>query len=151
MADGTVKGSLRRLAIPPGGESPDNSGADGELGPLVVSAPDGEEFPVADASLTLRYGGGKSVAVATVTSSGNTTILTPSSGKSLRLYWVSAINDPDEAATPLIKISLGAAEIYRVYALAHWEVFTGAADASLTVNLSDAASVAVTVHYEEIA
>ena len=96
-----------------------------------------------------RYGGGKTAVVATVTASGDTTIHTPASGNAIRLFWVSAINDPDEASTPLIKVLIGSTELYRTYAVAHWEVFEGAANEVLKVNLSAAGSVAVTAHIEE--
>lgn len=88
--------------------------------------------------------------VATVTASGDTTLHTPTAGKAVRLHWVSAINDPDEASSPLIKVSLGTTELYRAYAVAHRQTFTGAANDALIVNLSDAASVAVTAHIEEV-
>lgn len=88
-------------------------------------------------------------AVVTATSSGDTTIHTPASGKAIRLIWVSAINDPDESSTPLIKILLGNTELYRGYALSHAQVFEGAVDEVLKVNLSAAASVAVTAHLIE--
>ncbi|PTL55748.1 hypothetical protein [Paraconexibacter algicola] len=103
-----------------------------------------------EATLAGRYAGGKLAAVATVTASGDTTIVTPAAGKAIRLYWITAINDPDEATSPLIRVSLGSSEVYRGYAISHWEVFTGATNAPLTVNLSGAASVAVTAHYQEI-
>lgn len=99
--------------------------------------------------LTNRYGGGKTPVCATVTASGDTDIHTPAAGMAVRLFWVSAINDPDEATTPLVKVLLGATEVYRAYAVAHWEVFEGGADEPLTINLSAAASVAVTAHIEE--
>lgn len=96
-----------------------------------------------------RFGGDKTAVVATVTASGDTTLHTPTTGYCIRLCWISAINDPDETDNPLIKIKIGASELYRVYAVAHWEVFEGAVNAALVVNLSDAASVAVTAHIEE--
>lgn len=93
-----------------------------------------------------------SVAVATVTASGNTTIITPSAGKRLRLYWVYAVPDPDSTDSPLIKVTLAGTEIYRAFAISHAQRFTGAADGTVVVNLSaaDANGVAVTIHYEEI-
>jgi hypothetical protein len=87
--------------------------------------------------------------VATVTASGDTTVHTPAAGKAIRLHWISAINDPDEEATPLVKVKLGATELYRAYAVAHRQTFEGAADAALVVNLSAAASIAFTAHIEE--
>lgn len=93
-----------------------------------------------------------SVAVATVTASGNTTVITPAAGKRLRVYWVYAVPDPDSSDSPLIKVSLGATEIYRAFAISHAQRFTGAADGTVVVNLSaaNANGVAVTIHYEEV-
>lgn len=102
-----------------------------------------------DSTLQNRYGGNKTPIVQTVTSSGNTIVHTPASGKRIVLYWVSAINDPDQSSAPLIKISIGSLECYRTYAVAHWEIFIGEIDASLVVNLSEAASVALTAHIKE--
>jgi hypothetical protein len=101
-------------------------------------------------ALEYRYSGGKVPATETVTASGDTTVLTPATGQAIRLFWVSAIADPDAVAPPLITVKLGALECYRAYAIAHWEVFEGAVDAALVVNLSEAADVAVTVHYQEV-
>ena len=106
-------------------------------------------FQAAAEASEQRWGGDKIAVCTTVTASGNTTVYTPTSGWGVRLVWVSAINDPDEATNPLIKISLGATELYRVFAVAHWEMFEGAVDAALVVNLSGAASVAFTAHLEE--
>lgn len=91
-------------------------------------------------------------AVATVTASGDTTVITPTAGKRLRVYWVYAVPDPDSADSPLIKVKLGGTEIYRAFAISHAWRFTGATDGTLVVNLSAATAdgVAVTIHYEEI-
>lgn len=88
--------------------------------------------------------------VATVTASGDTTVHTPAAGRAVQLHWIYAVNDPDEASSPLIKVKLGGTELYRAYAVAHRQTLTGAADAALIVNLSGAASVAVTAHITEI-
>lgn len=97
-----------------------------------------------------RYAGGKSAVAATVTGAGDTTVKVPGVGNFLRVFWVYAINDPDQSTTPLIKVKLGATEIYRGFAIAHWEVFDGAVGDSLVVNLDGIASVAVTAHYQEL-
>lgn len=89
-------------------------------------------------------------AVATVTASGSTTVITPASGKRLRVYWMYAVPDPDSSDSPLIKISLGGTEIYRTYGVTHQQRFTGPVDGVLAVDLSASGSVAVTVHYEEV-
>lgn len=88
--------------------------------------------------------------VATVTSAGDTTIYTPAAGKRIRVYWTYAINDPASTASPLIKVFLGGTEKFRAYALSKRQQMTGIVDAPLVVNLSAAASVAVTFILEEV-
>jgi hypothetical protein len=110
------------------------------LGPLVFTSD----------AVEARYGGNKLAATATATSVGDTTIVSPAAGSRLRLFWLSAITDPDEPTNPLIRVRLGATELYRAYAVAHWEIFDGAEGEALVVNLSDAAAVAVTAHYQEL-
>lgn len=102
-----------------------------------------------EATQVKRLGGGKTSVVATVTASGNTSIHTPAAGKAIRLFWVSAINNPTAATSPVIKVLIGDTEFYRVYAVSHWEPFEGAADEQLIINLSAAATVQVTAHIEE--
>ncbi len=88
--------------------------------------------------------------VATVTASGDTTVFTPSAGRRVRLRWIYALNDPGSSATPLIKVFLGAEEKFRVYAISKRQFVTGPVDGALKINLSEAASVAVTALIEEI-
>lgn len=88
--------------------------------------------------------------VATVTASGPTTIYTPTAGKLIRLRWIYAINDPGSSASPLIRVFLGAQEYYRVFALSKRQAISGAIDAPLIINLSEAAEVAVTAILEEV-
>ena len=114
-------------------------------GEVEVKNDTGRALPITGS----RYSGGKSAATAQVTAAGDTTVLTPSAGLALTIYWVSAINDPDAAVSPRIIIKFGSSELYRTYAISHWEPFTGAIDQSLVVNLDQAADVAVTVHYTQ--
>jgi hypothetical protein len=88
--------------------------------------------------------------VATVTNAGDTTLYTPVSGKRLRLRWIYAINDPDLSTNPLIRISLGNQEKYRVYAISKRQQTTGPVGGPLIINLSEAASVACTFLLEEV-
>jgi hypothetical protein len=88
--------------------------------------------------------------VATVTAAGPTTVYTPAAGKRVRLRWVYAINDPSLSTAPLIKVSLGANELYRVYALSKRQLVTGPVDGALIIDLSAVGSVAVTALIEEI-
>jgi hypothetical protein len=129
MANTVVGGFLRELQ------------ADGSLGPLVTTAETADEA---------RFGGGKLSATAQVTAAGDTTVLTPSAGMALRVYWVSAINDPDASQSPRIIVKFGSTELYRAYAIAHWEIFQGQVDQPLVVNLDQSGDVAVTVHYTQV-
>ncbi|MFA5186984.1 MAG: hypothetical protein WC551_10930 [Patescibacteria group bacterium] len=88
--------------------------------------------------------------VATVTAIGSTTVHTPAAGKSIRLHWMYAINDPTASSAPLIQVFLGATEYYRVYALSKRQQITGPVNGALSVTLSAAASVAVTAIIEEV-
>lgn len=88
--------------------------------------------------------------VATITASGNTTVYTPTSGRSVRLRWVYAINSPGSTANPLIRIFLGAQEKYRAYAISKRQMVTGPVDGPVIINLDAAASVAVTILLEEV-
>lgn len=90
-------------------------------------------------------------AVATVTALGDTTVITPTPGKAIRLRWIYAINDPTAASAPLIRVSLGTTEIYRAWALSKRQLKTGEVDAPLIVNLTGSTGqVAVTAIYEEV-
>ena len=120
-----------------------------QFGPLTVQGAEANNGVVPTAGDN-RYAGAKTPYCATVTAAGDTTLITPATGNHLEVYWISGINDPDEATTPLVKFILGSTELYRVYAIAHWERFVGAANEALKANLSGAASVAVTVHYKEL-
>lgn len=87
--------------------------------------------------------------VGTVTAAGPTVLHTPSPGKSLRLRWIYAINDPGSSASPLIKIFLGNQEKYRVYAISKRQWTSGPMDGALIVDLSEPAEVACTFLLEE--
>jgi hypothetical protein len=97
-----------------------------------------------------RYGGGKLPVTATITDPGPTPIHTPAPGKRIKLYWVTAVNDPDQPSSPLIMIRIGDNEVYRNYAISHWEPLVGEPDDPLIVDLATAGSVAVTAHFKEV-
>ena len=88
--------------------------------------------------------------VATVTELGSTTLYTPAAGKRIRLRWIYAISSPDGGINPLIRVFLGASEKFRVYALSKRQIVTGPVDGALVVDLSEAATVAVTALVEEV-
>lgn len=98
----------------------------------------------------LRYGGGKTPITAEITSSGDTTVHTPSDpSKSIKLFWCTAINR-NPSANPAITIKIGSLELYKVVAVSHWEIFQGAPGDSLIVNLSEGATVDFTAHILEV-
>lgn len=103
-----------------------------------------------------RFGGGKSAYVVTISASGNTTLITPAAGNRIRLFWIAFVPNSDNGNANLIKLGFGttggsiATELYRGYALAHWEVFTGTANQSVIVNATTAEPVAFTIHYQEV-
>ena len=88
--------------------------------------------------------------VSLVTTSGDTTIHTPASGKRIRLRWMYCVSDPSDNSPPLITVSLGLVPLYKVYALSKRQTKTGSVDGSLIVNLSSSGSVAVTALLEEV-
>lgn len=108
-----------------------------------------------DATLALRYGGGKSPYSATIAAAGNTTVITPATGKRIELLWVSFIPNADNAAANLVRIGHGPAssitvQAYEGYALAHWEPILGAVNARVIVNLATAEPVSLNLTYREV-
>ncbi len=101
------------------------------------------------AALVNRYGGGKSAATATLTTTTETAIHTPASGNAVRVYWVSAINRDPATSFPAVTVRIGSTAIYKASAVSHWEKFVGAVDEAVTAQLSTTGTVDVTVHYEE--
>src|SRR6266498_3353472 len=83
---------------------------------------------------------------ATVTSSGDTTILTPSTGKRLEVTFLSSMSDPTASTAPVIKVLLGTQELHRGYVIHHRCILLGAVDAPLKVNLSIAGTVTFSAH-----
>lgn len=85
-----------------------------------------------------------------VTTAGDTTLVTPSAGKRIRLQWVYAINDPTASIATKLTIKLGTAVQYVAWAISKRQQLTGAVDAPLVINLSQSGDVAVTVFYQEV-
>ncbi len=88
---------------------------------------------------------------ALLSTAGDNDFITPTAGKSVRVLWVSAIPSSDNTAANLVQVKFGTGgtPFYTVYAVGHWEVFEGAVDQHVFVNLANTQPVAVTVHYEE--
>lgn len=101
------------------------------------------------ADLDERYSGGKTGVGATLTAAGDSVVVTPPLGMSVRLVWISIIPSPDNLAANLVKVKFGAGgtPFYIAYALAHWEPFQGAPNVPLVVNCATAEAVSVTAHY----
>lgn len=88
---------------------------------------------------------------ALLSTSGDNDFITPTAGKSVRVLWTSVIPNPDNASANLVavKFGTGGTPFYLSYAVAHWEMFEGAVDQHVYVNLANTEPVAVTIHYEE--
>lgn len=114
-------------------------------GPLTDAELRADDVDVADSGERLY-----THVVATVTASGDNTIYTPAAGKRVQLRWIYAINDPSSTSPPLIRVKLGATEIYRVWALSKRQLVLGPVDGALIVNLNGGGNVAFTALLEEI-
>lgn len=88
--------------------------------------------------------------VATLTSAGDTVVYTPAAGKAVRVRSLYAVPDPVAVSSALIKIKLGALEIYRVWALSTRQRKTGPVNGALTVNLTGTGNIAFTAILEEV-
>lgn len=103
-----------------------------------------------------RFSGGKTAYSTTIAASGNTNLIVPAAGHHLEVYWISFVPNSDNTAANLVKLGFGTAggaistELYRSYAMAHWEYFVGATNQAFIINTVTAEPVAVTVHYKEI-
>lgn len=98
-----------------------------------------------------RLGGNKKPVTFTVTSSALPFVYTPAAGKSVRMFWFTAAPDPSGGIFPQISVTIGSLEVYRIRgAVAHWEVFDGAADETVTVSIDVGATVDGTMHIEEL-
>ena len=91
------------------------------------------------------------VAVAySVTAAGDNIVYSPAVGKKIRLHWVYTMNDPSSTTPAKITISLGGVVKYITFGVSKRQVDTGPIDGKLTINLSQAGSVACTFRLEEI-
>lgn len=117
-----------------------------------VSIDDNSGSLTTDGTYDERYSGGKLSFATTVAAAGDTALVTPATGKALRVVWVSAIPSPDNSSANRVRFKFGAAgaPFYESYAVAHWEVFQGAVDVPLVLNTATAEAVSVTVHYREL-
>lgn len=103
---------------------------------------------VADPNTQRRFGGAKLAYSGLLTSDH---LIDPSAvGNAIRVLWVAFVPSPDNSAANLVQVGFnGDVPFYTGYALAHWEVFEGAPDQAVLIDLATAEPVAVTVHYEE--
>lgn len=103
----------------------------------------------------VRFSGSGTTSGVTISASGDNTIYTPSAGKSVRLRWIGLSASQNNSAEVLATVKLGTKVVYEWYlgnpgAFAHWEsVAANNPGDALIVNLSAAASVAVSYTVEE--
>lgn len=120
--------------------SPDSGS--GELGWLET---------IADRTIAADAGEREYTHVAQVVSAaGDTVIHTPAVGKSIRLWWIYALNNPSEDDPRLITVKIGSDSKYVTYGISKRQKITGGVDESLIINLSGLGSVAVTAILEEV-
>lgn len=164
-ADGVGKSLLAFDLTEPGAPAPNNGvrhvqglvicDTSGNPIDTLASTPAGTERALVvrsvGASQDLRYTGGKIPVSGVVSTAGDNVIATPAAGKRIRLVWISFIPNSDNTAANLVKVKLSALQPYTNYAMSHWEVFTGEADAPLILNLANTQPVAYTAHYQEVA
>lgn len=120
--------------------------------PLPAGAASEVTLAAQKANLDYRYAGGKSAYTGLLSTAGDNTVITPAAGKRIQVVWVNFLPNSDNTVANLVTVKFGTgAGFYLNYAVGHFEVFTGAVDQSVVVNLTNAQPVAVTIHYSEIA
>lgn len=105
------------------------------------------------ATLNKRFGAPQGTAQA-ISASGNTDLVTPTSGKAIRLKWVAFSAPEGNGAEVIVTIKIGTDILYMwplgaSCAFSHGAVREGAVDEPLTINLSTAQTVYVNYEYEE--
>lgn len=88
-------------------------------------------------------------ATATVTP-GSPLVITPASGKFLRIWWVCVDPSWDNSTTGRVVVNLaGKGDIYRQFAPSHRQRFDGSVNGTCTVSVA-AGTCEATVHYQEV-
>lgn len=86
-----------------------------------------------------------------VTAAGDTTVLTPAPGKAIWVRKTQAVNRPTSPDAPLIGFRFGTrAEFWSNFVIMTRQLFKGAVNEPLIVNLDTVGQVAITVAYEEV-
>jgi hypothetical protein len=130
---------------------PVTANAGTNLNTSALALESGGNLAAVRTDIDYRFSGGKTSYAAVLNTSGNNVVITPAAGKRIRIFWVSFIPNTDNLNANLVTVKYTAGiTMYVGYAMAHWELFTGAADDSVTVNLNTTEPVAITIHYQEI-
>lgn len=108
-----------------------------------------------ESTISGRFLGDQTPAVATLTAAGNTTVITPTVGKRLVVRWIAFTPSQDNTAANEVRVGFGPStaittELVRLYATSHVELFTGATNDRLIANTATAEKVLLSVHYKEI-
>lgn len=102
-------------------------------------------------TLAARFGGSKNAYAGVISSSGDHAVITPASGKRIKVVWVAFVPNSDNDAANLVQIKFQNGSVfYTGYAMAHWEIFVGPTNSPVIVNTATVEPVAITIHYEEI-
>lgn len=108
-----------------------------------------------ESTLALKFGGDKITLAQTLSTSGDNTLITPASGKSIRLLWLGLSTSQDNSAEVKVSAKFGANVHYKWNlgnpgAFSHWEPIEGAVNQPLVINLSVAQPVEVNYTYQEV-
>jgi hypothetical protein len=77
-------------------------------------------------------------------------VITPASGRALRLWWVMVTPDPDNDASGYVTVNLAPhGDVYVLDVVAHRQRFDGGEDEPITVSVTGAGAYRATVHFEE--
>lgn len=101
-----------------------------------------------------RFGAVVGTAVA-ISQAGNTDLVAPTSGKSIKLNWIALATSETNTSEVIVQVYLGAQLLYEwplgaPGAFAHSSVRIGAPNAKLRVFTSNAQTVRVNYEYEEV-
>lgn len=130
----------------------------GDTYDLGVTTPDTDvairNYDPAVHSVILKRFGVTQGSAQLINTSGDNTVVTPTSGKSIRLKWFSMATSESNGAEVVVTVKLGSTVLYMwpmgaPAAFAHGSVREGGVNDPLVVNLSIARGVYVNYEFEE--
>lgn len=104
--------------------------------------------------ISQRFAGGKTTESKVIEANGENTLVTPTAGKAITLYWIALVTPEANTEEVKAEVKLGALVPYAWYlgkpgAFMHWEPVVGAVNATLVVKLSAGQKVACSYTFTE--